>query len=248
MTHFRTWLPKIVADHATRLMRSGGLNAQMTERLERLTTDEGMKAAWAALAKCASQPQDLVDYLEYARLHSTVMWPGLWGKVPSRSVHRRALKRVAKLSKELIKELDALGGTGLATLDSLFNQLVTHSYAQQKKNQTFVHAFTPKQTLAGLQRGTGIKNVLESLIQAAESALQTPPRGPRKLRDKNADRTAYIQDLSRYVKQHFGKPLNEVVANTVNASLNLQENNQVTEDLVRKLTRPTRKILVKSDH
>ncbi len=39
--------------------------------------------------------------------------------------------------------------------------------------------------------------------------------------------------------------MNEVVANTVNASLNLQEDDQVTEDLVRKLTRPTRKISVK---
>jgi hypothetical protein len=36
--------------------------------------------------------------------------------------------------------------------------------------------------------------------------------------------------------------LNEAVANTVNASLNLQEDDQVTEDLVRKLTRSTRKI------
>jgi hypothetical protein len=170
------------------------------------------------------------------------MWPGLWGKVPARSVHRQALKRVAKLGKELIKELEAMGGTGLAILDSLFNQLVTHSYAQQKKSQTFVHAFSLNQTHAGLQRETGIKNTLESLIQAAELALQAPPRGPRKLQAKSADRTAYIHDLSRYVKQHFGKPLNEAVANTVNASLNLQEDDQVTEDLVRKLTRSTRKI------
>jgi len=206
----------------------------------RLATNVGMKAVWPALAKCAPQPQDLVDYLEYVRLHYTLMGPGFWGKVPARSTQRLALKRVAELSKELIKELEALGGTGLATLDGVFNnQLVTHSYAQQKKSPTFVHAFSPKQTLAGLQRETRIKNVLESLIQAAESALQTPPRGPRKLRDKNADRTAYIQDLSRYVKQHFRKPLNEAVANTVNSSLNLLDK-PVTESLVRQLTCPTR--------
>jgi hypothetical protein len=204
-----------------------------------------MKTAWAALAKCASQPQDLVDYLEYARLHSTVMWPGLWGKVPVRSTQRQALKRIAKLSKELIKELEAIGGTGQATLNGVFNQLVTHSYAQQKKSPTFVHAFSPNQTPAGLPRGTGIKNVLESLIQAAEHNLQAPPRGPRKLKAKSADRTAYIQDLSRYVKQNFGKPLNEVVATTVSTSLNLHKDHQVDESLVRRLPRSTRKISVK---
>jgi hypothetical protein len=213
----------------------------MTERLMRLTTDEGMRPAWLALAKCASQPQDLVEYLEYVRLHYTLMGPGFWGKVPTRSIQRRALKRVAKLGKELLTELEALGGTGLATLHGLLNQLATHSYAQQKKSQTFVHAFSPKHTLAGLQREIRIKNVLESLIHAAGLALEAPPRGPRKLKARSADRTAYIQDLSRYVKQHFGKPLNEAVANTVNASLNLHDK-PVTESLVRQLTRPTRKI------
>jgi hypothetical protein len=245
MMRFPTWLPQIVADHATRLIGSGGLNAQMAERLERLTTAVGMKAVWPALAKCASQPQDLVDYLEYVRLHYTLMGPGFWGKVPARSTQREALKRIAKLSKELIKELEAIGGTGLATLDGLLKQLATHSYAQPKKSQTFVRAFSPNQTPAGLPRVTGIKNVLESLIQAAESAQQTPPRGPRKLKAKSADRTAYIQDLSRYVKKHFAKPLNEAVANTVNASLNLHDK-PVTESLVRQLTCPTRKISANS--
>ncbi|HVS26545.1 MAG TPA: hypothetical protein VHE58_04515 [Burkholderiales bacterium] len=246
---FPPWLPQIVADHATQLIDSGGLGEKMTERLKRLTTDAGMRAAWAALAKYAPQPQDLVDYLEYARLHYTLMWHGYWRKFPALSSQRRALKRVAKLGKELLKELEAIGGNnpaaGLAALEHLLNQVVTHSFALRKENQTIVHAFTLKQTLADLQRETGIENVLNNLIQAAELALQAPPVGPRKLRDKNADRTAYIQDLARYVKRRFGKPLNEVVANTVNASFNFHDN-PVTEDLVRKLTRSTRKISANS--
>ncbi len=249
MMRFPSWLPQIVATHATHLIGSGGLNAQMIERLERLTTDQGMQTAWVALARCAPQPQDLVDYLEYARLHYTLMWPGYWGKIPTLSTQRRALKRIAKLGKELLIELKAIGGNspdaGLAALENLLSQVVTHSFAQRKENQSIVHAFTLKQTLANLQRETGIENVLESLIQAAELVLLAPHRGPRKLKASSADRTAYIQDLSRYAKRHFGKPLNEVVANTVNASLNLQEDDQVTEDLVRKLTRLTRKISVR---
>lgn len=185
---FPPWLPQIVADHATQLIDSGGLGEKMTERLKRLTTDAGMRAAWTALATYAPQPQHLVDYLEYARLHYTLIWPGYWGNVPILSTQRRALTRVAKLGRELLKELPAIGGNnpaaGLAALENLLNQVLTHSFAQRKENQTIIHAFTLKQTLADIQRETRIENVLNNLIQAAEIALQAPPVGPRKLRTR----------------------------------------------------------------
>lgn len=82
--------------------------------------------------------------------------------------------------------------------------------------------------------------VLRALAASAELAANAPPApGPRKQKAQNALRTAYIQDISAFVEHRFGKPFATAVATTVAVSLNDVE---VNEDLVRKISRPKRKI------
>jgi hypothetical protein len=54
-------------------------------------------------------------------------------------------------------------------------------------------------------------------------------------------RTAYVQDLSSFVRRRFAEPFHQAVATTVNVSLKLYDD-QVSADLVRRLTDPRRNI------
>ena len=83
---------------------------------------------------------------------------------------------------------------------------------------------------------------LRALAAAAQLAAATPPQaGPRKQKAQNAARTAYVQDLSTFVRLRFGKPFHQAIATTVNISLALYDD-PVSADLVRRLSEPSRKI------
>ena len=246
MAPFPTWLPTPIAAHARRLLDSGGLDDASKARLLALTCDPGMQRVWCTLSRATPDDAALVEFLDQVRLHASVQglgsaWPAL-----SPAQQRKAFRTIAQHASLLLKELEHLAGpngqaeSGLAELEAALRRAAGAS-ASKSWNAALVGALWLRENLEQTEEVSLVAQ-LRALVEAAQMAAATPAApGPRKRKAGSAARTAYVQDLASFVRLRFGKPFHQAVATTVNISLALYDD-QVSADLVRRLSEPSRKI------
>lgn len=247
MVSLPPWLPSPIAAQATRLLNSGALDLdkEARARLIRLISDPEMQKVWTTLSQAPSNETALVDFLDLVRLHPTVQGPWLQAPALSAAQQRKSLARMARLANMLLEELGHLGGranvpeSGLSVLESALRRAEMELLRARRSSEPVVMLSLPAIADEDEDQPSPIQ-VLAALARSAELATGAPPPpGPRKQKAQNALRTAYIQDISAFVQHRFGKPFPTAVAITISVSLNDVELN---EDLVRKISRPKRKI------
>ncbi len=108
---FPEWLPAHLLAHSSQLIKEADLNSA-EPLLLRLVSHDKMKGVWKTLSKKATDPQQLIDFLEFVRLH-----PALEGKpndpiiIPGDNAQRVVFNNIDKLVKQLINELKDLSPT-----------------------------------------------------------------------------------------------------------------------------------------
>ena len=240
-------LPPVVAAYADEVLKQD-LDQATRERLIRLVTEHDMDDVWQTLSKF--KVDNPFVFREFARI-ATVS-PHLAPRKrlnhgPSPAIERRVFQNVARLLRKISQELSKLNETQshpAAGLNRLLRALHRAELDAAKKQDGFALQIlaSVRRYLADVNRKTGLIKVLGMLLSAFDAAAHAPPPpGPRKKGEINAARTAYIQELSSFVRHHFKKPLHQIVASTTNVAFG-KYNNSVTPDLVRKLTAPFRKV------
>jgi hypothetical protein len=209
-----------------------------------------MQRVWNTLSHAAPDNAALVEFLDQVRLHSTVLGPGSSRPALSPAQQRKAFRAIARHAALLLKELQDLAGpnghaeSGLAELESALRRAAGTS-ASEGWNAVLVQALSLREDLEQTEEVSLVVQ-LRALTNAAQLAAATPPPpGPRKREAKNAQRTAYVQDLCSFVRLRFGKPFHQAIATTVNISLGLYDD-PVSADLVRRLCAPRRNIIRKT--
>jgi len=246
MVSLPAWLPTPIAAQATRLLESGvqNLGQENHARLIRLVCDPGMKSAWSTLKRAAPDEAALLEFFDQVRLHPAVLGSLVQPPALSMAQQRQAFTRIAKLASALLARLEHLGGdaksaeSGLAILDDAVRRSELENLSQISSGFVVTHGLSalPEED----EVPVSAVEMLRALVHSAQLAASAPRgAGPRKRRSKSALRTAYIQDLSRSVDKRFGKPFPSALAATIAVSL---QDASVTEDLVRKLSGPKRKI------
>lgn len=239
MNKFPRWLPTAVASRAQVLISAGGLGG-MEDSLLRLVSDHTMAPVWKALEAQSSTPQQLVDYLEYVRLHQAVMgWPANFLDVSGDAIQRRVFNNVALSCEALLRELEkinpdqeAQGGWGLLEQALQRSELLAAKNCDVNKLEVLVNV---QALLQEIQQTSNVVEIFDVIRQAALLAVDAPNMHlPRKRDAVRANIVLLARDVSKYVQYHFRKPLHEVVASTVNAALNLHDE-AITADSVRKL-------------
>ena len=216
MAHFPAWLPAPAAAHANRLLDSGGLDDESKARLLALTSDPSMERVWKTLCRAAPDDNALVEFLDEVRLHYTVMGP--WSAWPelSPAQQRKSFRAIAKHAAALLQELERLAGSnghaesGLAAVESALRRAAGVS-ASQSWNTVLMRALSLSEDLEQTEE-VSLVGQLRALVEAAQMAAATPPPpGPRKQKAENALRTAYVQDLSSFVRRRFGAPFHQAI-------------------------------------
>ena len=240
-------MPPIVSEYA-RVVLNQNLDEVTRERLIRLTSDLEMDSVWRTLSAFRVDPPVLREYIRIATL-SGYLNPEKGFDSPSPATERRAFRKIAKSLREIQKELAELDKPRLDAAAGLSRLLHAVRRAEleaaKSRPRELPGLASLRLRLEDMKGRVGLKNLLETFLNAAETAADAPPSpGPRKKRAASARRTAYIQDLAGFLRHHFKKPLYAVVATTVNVALN-EYKNPITPDHVRKLVTPARKIVSK---
>lgn len=239
MSKLPDWLPIEVAFHVQKLLNTGGLGVAK-EPLFRLASDPEMAKVWWALQLLSKNPQQLIEYLEYVRLHPIVMgWPSDLLNVPGDAIQREMFGKIASSCETALNALKELSyknnpQTGWVLLERAVQR--NERLAAESGDARKLEAITNFQDhLQEIQKSSNAVEILEAIRLAALLAGDAPDMYlPRKRDSLKADRVLLAQDLSRYVQYHFHKPLHAVVASTINVALNLHEET-LTPDAVRKL-------------
>lgn len=232
------WLPEVVATHCNNKLQSGALSEDQKACILRLTTQDNMRSVWQALSKATTNPDKLVDLIEYVRMHQTILSSESKISKLTTSKQRKVMEQIALMTERLLNALgqldpiDSDANTGMMHLLSELRRLQNHAANHQYGN-TFVRLHQHLAKLESLDIEFGLVESLQTFQEAATFAMKAPPDGPTKQSAKTVTRTAFIQDLKRYIQLHFGKQLSQVVATIVNTAMNLPPEN-VTKDMVRK--------------
>jgi hypothetical protein len=240
-------LPPIVAEYA-RVVLKQNLDKATRERLIRLVTESEMGKVWKVLSRCkVDNPLVFREYVRIAALSPHLATGKKLNHGPSAAVERRTFQKVARLLRKIFDELAKLSETksnpaeGLNRLLHALHRAELESFANGRSH-ALRRLASLRISLEDMKGTTGLDNALGMFWHAAEAAaLAPPPAGPRKKGAVNAARTAYVQELSNFVRHHFKKPLYQVVATTTNVAFN-EFQNAVTPDLIRKLTASSRKV------
>lgn len=217
MLKFPKCIPLELREYVQSLVKKGGLG-DFKPILEALVTDPSMESAWKALSKHSQNPQQLIDYLEYVRLHDAVIF-GQKSKgkidIPSQAIPRQSYNKIEKLLGDVINELSKIGDNdpeaGWVLLQQAFERR-GNRFPDQLSN---IHSL--QSLLSDLQTHGSIPLILEAIqTSAKEAALAPSPDLPTKRNSRNAKVNQLIHDLSLYCDQHFTKDLHAVVANTIN--------------------------------
>lgn len=238
MQKFPIWLPEVVATHCNNKLQSGDLSEDQKECILRLTTQDNMRSVWQTLSKAAANPDKLVDLIEYVRLHQTILNTESKISRLTTSKQRKVMQLIALKTESLLNALGQLDpidsdtNTGMMHLLSELRRLQNHA-ASHQYGETVVRLHQNLAKLESLESAIGLVESLQTLQEATIFAMAVPPEGPRKQSAKTATRTAFIQDLKRYIQFHFDKQLNQVVATIVITAMDLPPET-VTEDMVRK--------------
>lgn len=242
MQNLPKWLPEVVATHCNNKLQSGALSKDQKACILRLTTQDDMRSVWQALSKVATNPDKLVDLIEHVRLHQTILSTESKISRLTTSKQRKVMQHIALMTECLLNALgqldpvDSDAKTGIMHLLSELRRLQNHAASHQYGN-TVVRLHQNLASLEALDTEYGLIETLQTLQEATTFAMAAPPDGPRKQFAKTATRTAFIQDLKRYIQLHFDKQLNQAVATIVNTAMDLPSET-VTEDMVRKAQLP----------
>jgi len=239
MEKFSPWLPAEVKAHSKRLIEIGGLHTAKP-LLMRLVTNPEMQKVWMSLSKKAGKPQQLIDYLEYVRLHPALLGnPADPIEVPSDRVQRSAFKKVSDLSLHMINALHDLSPDddpqhGWSLLESALRRSELHEVGQTSKDR-FLEIRQLQSNLQELQQLDSVIALLETIALAGHFASTAPDTAlPKRRNSERAKCNHLILDLKRYLKHHFSIQSPALIAATVNAAFNFSDGG-ISADDVRKL-------------
>ena len=239
MNQFPQWLPAQVAEHAKQLINTGGLNT-LEPLLIRLVTSPQMASVWKSLSDKAHHPQQLVDFLDYVRLH-----PSLKGKptdpiaIPSDQLQRTAYKKISELSQLILKELNDLSGSddpqaGWRLLESTLIRTELDQL-HQTSTSLFLEIKALQAKLNRIEHYTQISSVIAMIGLAASLASSAPDAALPKRRNSDRAKCNYlILGLKTYLKDCFSTNSPSLIATIVNTAFNFADGG-ITADDVRKL-------------
>lgn len=232
-------LPPAIKAHSERLIASGGLNS-LEPLLLRLVTHLEMQKVWNTLSKKTSEPQDLIDFLEYVRLHpilnSTLNNPI---KTPTDKVLRKYFRTISEVSQSTLKVLQDLAKSGSADegwaiLESTLKRAELHE-VQQSTKDVYWEIKSIQSDLAIIQAELSVASILNTIARAAYYAAQAP--GSSLPKRRQSERVKYNQlalSLKRYLKHHLSTQSPTIIAAVVNAAFDLYDDGLAADD-VRKL-------------
>lgn len=243
MLKFPKWLPANVAAHCADKLNSGALSEEQKQCIIRLTSHESMRSVWETLEKEIFKkekpdPSKLVNMIEDVRLHPTVLYPESKTPKLSSANQRKVMAQISKLSQNLLNtfaQLDSAAQDANKGIQFLLQEMsrMQKMAASQQEGKLVIRIHELQEGLKEADASFGIAEMFQALQEASALAINILPDGPRKQGAKTASRTLFIKDLKRYIKYHFRKQLNQVVATIVNTAMNL-DSETVTEDMVRK--------------
>lgn len=239
MHQFPKWLPIEVVEHAQQLIKTGDLNTQEPLFI-RLVTLPQMASVWTSLSGKAHHPQQLIDLLDFVRLH-----PSLQGNptdpiaIPSDQVQRTAYKKVNALSQCMLKELKEVSGSddpqaGWRLLESTLIRTELDQL-QQTSTALFLDIKALQDQLNHIQQNTPISKVIEMIGLAAYLASSAPDAAlPKRRNSDHAKCNHLMLDLKKYLKHHFATHTPSLIATMVNTAFNFADGG-ISADNVRKL-------------
>ena len=244
MHKFPLWLPDEVRLHTESLIEKGGLN-DLKPLLMRLDTYPEMEKVWRKLSSSTDDPQKLIDFMEYVRLH-----PALQGnntdpiEIPSDNTQRKSFKRVGDLSKRLTKEIRDLSLAnkayeGWALLESALSRAELHAADHISQDDTAKAALLEiksiQNRLDNLEQHEPIISILDLIRSAAHYAsTATDTTLPKRRNTESAKKNQLILDLKQYLKHHFNTESPSIIAAIVNTAFESADGG-VTADDDRKL-------------
>lgn len=241
-SQFPEWLPEHLLAHSSQLIKEADLN-NAEPLLLRLVSHDKMKGVWKTLSKKHTDPQKLIDFLEFLRLH-----PALEGRpddpidIPGDKTQRVVFNKIDKLLNQVINELKELSPTrdeadGWRMLESTLNRAELGNFKQYSEEK-FSKFLTIKQlqgALASMQQEHVIVDLLESMSLAAQYAATAPDAQlPVRRNSERAKMNWLIQELKRYLNDHFQTVSPAMIANIVNVAFDLSHDS-VNDSDVRKL-------------
>ena len=236
---FPKWLPKPLPDHCLGKIQSGALSVAQQECIKRLSTHLTMRYVWETLAHYNPDQQALIDFMEFVRLHPTIINPDDKSNQLTQSRQRQVMKQISDSSATLLADLELLDPATSAASDGI-EVLISAIFTLEKKlafqqnGPATIHLARLKDELKQINEDSGIVETIKLLQAASKLAMDTPfDHIPKKIGAKTAPRTKLIKELKYYVRKRFNKPLNQVIANTVITAMDLPADS-LTEDQIRR--------------
>lgn len=225
---FPVWLPSHVVTHARKIITELSPKEEIKACLARLTTHPDMRAVWNAIQKTFVDPNDLIEFLEYIRLHPAVTNQISLTDIPSHAKENKAFSDISKYSSLTLNSLRDLTPTknleqGLRMLDAALERLEADAVLNTTKNH--IKTFELRRILKqAQQQSIDFITTLMALQDAASLAMQAPSTNlPRKRNTDNAHIVWLVKDTSQYFKKRLKSPQYQLVADTVNTALALHD-------------------------
>ncbi len=239
MPSFPKWIPTELGEYANRLIDLDNLGLREPLLIHLLTSFD-MQHVWKSLSSHADCPQQLIDFLEFVQLHNAILSKVENIDIPSEAVQHNAYTKIQKSIKVIIGELANLGSSNNPEVGwALLESAVERSECEFPENYQDIASL--KGYLYKFQSETSVIETLEAIQAAAELAANAPaPNLPVKRNSSRAKINWLIQDLSQYVQSHFGKPLDAIVATTINTVFNLTEESIAADDVTKLRKHKTR--------
>ena len=213
----------------------------MVPVVQRLVYDQSMKKVWGTLQDKTSDVSELVAFLEFVRLHPVVLeWPSDFLNVPGDALQRQLFAQVAASSASALEALSKVSNTNDPFLGwDLLEQAIRRSelfaaeHGMYDKHEAIANF---RSRLQEVQESSGVVDFLKMICLAANAAGDAPAMPLPRKRDSLRSSVVFLaMEISIYVREHFRKPLHEIVALTVNAALDLQDEEAISADYVSKL-------------
>ena len=135
MHTFPNWLPIAVRLHAEDLIQKGGLNT-LEALLLRLVSNTEMESVWKKLSSISSNPQKLIDFLEYVRLHPVLLGNSISPiAIPSDKLQRSVFNKLSDLTLQMISEMARLNqlNDAIVTIETVDKTEPTYSESIQER-------------------------------------------------------------------------------------------------------------------
>ncbi len=240
MRKFQTWLPPEVRARAEQLINTRGLDT-LEPLLIRLVMQLEMKSVWERLSRETDDPQKLIDYLEYVRLHSTLQGnPTDSIKIPSDKKQRAVFKKVSDGLQGITNALSTLSikkdpQEGWNLLEAALRHTELQEISQESKG-LFLKIKELQINLHEIQQQVSVVTLFETIAEAAKIAFISPSsKLPSRRNTKRAKRNQLAMDLKSYLKIHFSiESSDTLIAATINTAFNTSDGG-ISSDNVRKL-------------